>query len=254
MPLDRSPAAAGSPLRGRPSGRYALLPDVGRQAGRAMVATLAGAIAVLGSVAGSAAFVMQSMKSAQDMSVSVAPVITLRPAAPKAAARSTVSAAKGSIATQAPSIPAGTVAQLAATALQPLATPALTGRLLAAAQAPAAIHRSASSVTGAASLAAGAVALPSTIPVVARPRVAKVPTVPSLDLVTPPPRVAPLAVSVAHGRVHLARARARAGTAVSPAPRATVALSQIDSARKIQGGGHRLWAEPDGLNGPSTHH
>ena len=281
MPFDRSPAAAGSASRRGSSGRYVLVP--GHQAGRALVATLAGTIAVLGSVAGSTAFVMQSMKSAPEMSVTVAPVITLRPAAPKRpAAGPTVSAGNGPVATPAPSIPApatataGAGAQLAAPALRSAAIPALTNRLLAAARVPAVVHRAVSIATGAvvqASAAAkpvtaaaakpltaaaakplttAAIALPSTIPVVAGPRLAKVPIVHSLDFVTPPPLVAPLAVAAAHARVH--RAEVRAHSVGDHSARATVALSQIDSARKIRGGGHRLWAETDGLNGPSTHH
>ncbi|HVA41878.1 MAG TPA: hypothetical protein VNF50_00175 [Acidimicrobiales bacterium] len=245
MPLDQSPAAGDSAFRSRPCGRHARLPAVGHQTGRALVATLAGTIAVLGSVAGSTAFVMQSMKSAPDMSVSVAPVITLRPAASKgAAAGPTVSGGSGPVAARAPSItapaPAGAGAELAAPALRPEATPALTNRLLAAAQAPAVVRRAVSTVTGAVAQAAGATTKPVTA-VATKPATAAS-AKPATAVATKP------ATAVA------TQADARAHSGGDHSPRATVALSQIDSARKIQGGGHRLWAETDGLNGPSTHH
>lgn len=250
------------------------------------MATLAGAIAVLGSVAGSTAFVMQSMRSAPNPSVSVAPVITLRPAAPKAAPAAPLrDSGPSSPATTHPST-AGPTPVLGASA----PASALPGRaILAAGPLPALVHRAVAGLTSAAqtaateaagaaqaaagnpvtvvgplspatggvvaqSLATPALALPSTTPPVAGPRVAKVNTVRSLNFVTPRPLVAPLAVARARARTHLAAAAARAVRVGNPSARATVALSRFNSARKTQGGGHRLWAETDGLNGPSTHH
>ncbi|HUZ44975.1 MAG TPA: hypothetical protein VMU63_11270 [Acidimicrobiales bacterium] len=290
MPFNRSHPAGAAPFRRRPAGLYALAPDFGRQGGRALVATLAGAIVVLGSAAGSTAFVMQSMKSAPNMSVSVAPVITLRPAAPRAAStRPPLSVRTGSPASR-PTPAPGAASIVSAPAP---GSPPPAGRLLAAVPVPAEVHQALSALVGAspaaakaaaaaakaaAAAAAGPVtvvtqvspvtagilaqplvtatrALPSTTPVVAGPRVAKVHTVRSLDFVTPPPLMAPRAVAVAQARVHLAAAaRARAVHTVNPSAGATVALRQVSSARKIQGGDHHLWAETDGLNGPSTHH
>ncbi|MHB1445845.1 MAG: hypothetical protein ACYCZV_09350 [Acidimicrobiales bacterium] len=253
--------------------------DRGRQGGRALVATLAGTIAVLGSVAGSTAFVMESMKSTPDMSVSVAPVITLRPAMPNgAAARPTVSAGNGSVATRPRSMaaPTAAAAHRAVPALNPLATPALTSRLLAAAQVPTVVHRAVSTATGvlaqagaatkpvmaapspavaaAQSLATVAIDLPGATPAVTGPRVAEIPTVRGLHGLTPTPLVAPVRVARARVDQVAARTRAMAVSVGSHSHRATVALSRFASARKVQGGGHRLWAETDGLNGPSTHH